>query len=64
MYVRRVAVNGWVTTTPELSRLDINSSASSLALTAPSGVPPADDVDRVAIVVCALVRIIELEESR
>ena len=57
-----VAANGWPTT-PKLSRLAINSTATSLALIAPSGVPPPDGVDMVAIVVCALVRMIELVEK-
>ena len=57
-----VAANGWPTT-PKLSRLAINSTATSLALIAPSGVPPPDGVDMVEIVVCALVRMIELVEK-
>lgn len=58
-----VVVNGWGTGKPKLLRLAIKSTATSLALTAPSGVPLADGVDRVAIVVCALVRMIKLGEA-
>lgn len=56
--------NDCVTPDPRLSRLAISSTATSLARIGPSGVPPADGVDMVAIVVCALVRMIELGRSR
>lgn len=59
MYVRRAALRDWDTKAPEVSRWAINSSASSLTLTALSGVPPVDGVGTVASVV-ARVRIIEL----
>lgn len=58
-----VAVNGWVTGEPKLSRLATKSTATSLALIAPSGVPLVDGIDMVAIVVWALVRMIELGEA-
>ena len=58
-----VTANGWSTTKPKLSRSATNSTATSLALIAPSGVPPADGVDMIAIVVCALVRMTQLAEK-
>lgn len=56
-----VTAIGWPAAKPKLSRLifAISSAATSLALMTLSGVPPTDEVDRVAIVV-ALVRMIAL----